>query len=99
MPNTSTEKIQASEDVLSQVIRDETVLLDLKTEQYYGLDDVGSRIWALIKKGASRGDMVTVLAREYQVSEDELHKDVELFISSLADAGLLAAFDTTSPAS
>jgi hypothetical protein len=86
----STEKILASEEVLCQVIRDETVLLDLKTERYFGLDDVGSRIWALIKEGASKQDLVTVLAGEYEVSEQTLTRDIEQFMANLAEEGLLS---------
>ena len=38
------------------------VLLDLESERYFGLDPVGTRIWALLGEGASIGAVVETLA-------------------------------------
>ena len=42
---TRADKIQISPDVLSQEVNGETVLLDLEGESYFGLNEVGTRVW------------------------------------------------------
>ena len=82
--------IMASEEVLSREISGETVLLDLKTENYFGLGGVGSRAWQLISAGTNLQELTTVLAAEFEVSEETLAVDLERFVADLADAGLVA---------
>ena len=41
--------VTRSPEVISQEVSGETVLLDLESESYYGLDAVGTRIWQLIR--------------------------------------------------
>jgi hypothetical protein len=52
--------ISISKDVLTQELQDETVLLDLDSENYFGLDSVGTRIWQLLNEGQ---DEVAIVAR------------------------------------
>jgi hypothetical protein len=81
--------IVASKEVLSSEIRGEVVLLDLKTENYFGLAGVASRVWQLISRGTSLREMSTILAAEYDVSEEKLAGDLERFVGDLAQAGLV----------
>jgi len=37
-------------DVLSQEVDGETVLLNLNSENYFGLDEIGTRIWQLLQE-------------------------------------------------
>lgn len=96
MSSTLKEKFIASEDVLSQEIQDETVLLDLKSEDYFGMNRVGSRVWQLIGEGKTREDMLEALAAEFEVEKEGLARDLDLFISDLAQAGLVSAADADS---
>ena len=41
-------KIGVPEDVLFNDVGGEAVLLNLETGQYYGLDEVGTRMWSLL---------------------------------------------------
>ena len=43
-------KITISPEVMSQEVSGETVLLDLQSESYFGLDEVGTRIWQLLQE-------------------------------------------------
>ena len=50
--NISTDQVfTVSKDVLFQEVAGETVLLDLNSESYFGLDEVGTRIWTLLNEG------------------------------------------------
>jgi hypothetical protein len=55
------QKYQISPDVLSQEVHGETVLLDLAGETYFGLNEVGTRIWQLLKQDHGFKDMLDVL--------------------------------------
>lgn len=81
--------IKVSEEVLSQELRGETVLLDLSSEQYFGLDQVGTRIWQLIKEGRDIDDTFKVILAEYEVDQEKLEADMEMFLTSLTEAGLI----------
>lgn len=85
--------IEISPDVLFQEVGGETVLLDLESEHYFGLDAVGTRIWGLIGEGASVDGMVDTLLQEYEVERATLEADVAELLSRLAEAGLIRFAD------
>ena len=78
-----------SKDVLFQEVGGETVLLDLASEQYFGLDGVGTRVWQLLNEGLGQGAMVDVLLDEYEVERERLEADVRELLASLLEAGLI----------
>ena len=85
----SDQVFKTSRDVLFQEVGGETVLLDLASEQYFGLDEVGTRIWQLLNEGLGQGAMVDVLLDEYEVERARLETDVRELIGSLLEAGLI----------
>ena len=84
-----TVRMTVPDAVLHQQIDADIVLLHLTTEQYYGLDEVGSRIWQLLKQHGSVDPIVAALVEEYDVNEEVLRSDVERLLSELVDAGLI----------
>ena len=83
------QKVSISSEVLFQEVSGETVLLDLASESYFGLDAVGTRVWGLLESGASVGHMLDVLLDEYEVERDVLEKDVGELLEKLLEAGLI----------
>ena len=79
------------DDVLFQEVSGETVLLDLESEQYFGLDEVGTRIWALLNEGQGVAAIVETLLAEYEVEREQLEADVRELLAALLDAGLIEA--------
>lgn len=72
-----------------QELSGESVLLDLKSEQYFGLDAVGTRIWQLIEQD---GDLINVfeqLLDEYEVEAEQLERDIIELVDQLLEAGLV----------
>jgi len=59
------------------------ILVDLKTKQYYQLNETGSLIW----RGLEKGDSVDEIAREmsliYEVSPEHAKRSVEILLSNL----------------
>lgn len=79
-----------SPEVLFQELDGEGVLLHLENEYYYGLNEVGARLWQLIGKNGDVAAVVTQILEEYDVDESTLRKDLADLISELSEAQLLA---------
>ena len=75
--------------VMSRLVGDETVLLDLASGVYFGLDGVGKRIWESIADGDSLGAAVEIIVAEYRVEEAQAQTDVIAFANQLIERGLL----------
>ena len=71
-------KIITSPDAVARQVGDETVILHLGSGAYFGLDDVGARIWQLLEVGRSVGEICNVILEEYEVSREDLECDVTL---------------------
>lgn len=83
------ERVERSPDVLLRELGGESVLLDLKEEQYYGLDEVGTRFWALLEEGKSMAEVTATLLEEYDVTEIALRRDLAALLDDLLEAGLV----------
>jgi hypothetical protein len=78
-----------SPQVISQEVAGETVLLDLESECYFGLDAVGTRIWQLIGDGGELLTIYNTLLEEYDVGEAQLLADLETLITEACRQGLI----------
>lgn len=81
--------VVASSDQVSSELAGETVLLSMKTAHYYGLADVGARIWSLVREPVSVAAICDTIAREYDVAPDRCQADVVGFLQELAQHGLV----------
>lgn len=78
-----------SEEVLYQEVGGEGVLLDLASEQYFGLDPVGTRIWNLLDGDTCLDRIHAALADEYAADPARIGEDLLALARSLAEAGLV----------
>lgn len=81
--------ISPSPQVISQEVGGETVILDLESECYFGLDSVGTRIWQLILEHGDLHRIYTTLLEEYEVGEDQLLSDLEILLNDASSRGLI----------
>ena len=81
--------IALSPDVISQKVSGETVLLDLESENYVGLDEVGTRICQLIKETNDLHAIFDTLLGEYDVTEEWLQQDLSVLLSEVEGLGLI----------
>ena len=83
------QNVTLSPEVISQEVSGETVLLDLESENYFGLDEVGTRIWQLIKETNDLQAIYQTLLTEYDVSEERLQQDLDTLLGEIAGLGLV----------
>lgn len=86
----ATDRFSISDEVLSQEVNGETVLLDLEGESYFGLNEVGTRIWQLLQAKPTVAETLSTLSDEYDVSREQLESDVSDLLIKLTDAGLIS---------
>ena len=82
-------KVSISKDVMIRQVGDESVLLDLNSAKYLGLDDVSTRIWGVLTSGTSIQSAHDTLVAEFDVDPEQLRKDLGDFIQELLDLGLV----------
>ena len=81
-------RLTQSPDVLISHHGREAVLLDLKSEQYFGLNETGTRMWtALMEAEAIEGAFERLLA-QYDIVPDVFRSHLERFIEQLVERGL-----------
>lgn len=85
--------LQARVSVPSRVLfRDlggEAVLLEMDGGMYYGLNEVGTRIWQLLHEHDLLEPAFETLLGEYDVTAERLEADFLTFVESLATRRLL----------
>ena len=82
-------RLSVPPQVMSRLVGDETVLLDLESGMYFGLEGVGQRIWESIGEGLTLAETAAVIVSEYDVEENQARSDVVEFVSDLVERGLL----------
>lgn len=75
--------LRPSDHAVESTVGDETVLLHLLRETYYGLDAVGTRIWGLLKEGAAPVAICEALASEYAADPETVRSDTRAFLADL----------------
>lgn len=78
-----------SDQVLVRDLEGEAVLLDLASQRYFGLDEVGLAIWKGLEQGLSREAMIRTLLDDFTVERPRLEQDLEIFLAKLSEAGLV----------
>lgn len=81
--------VQVPETVLFRELEGESVLLDLDSERYYGLDDVGTRMWLALTRNETVQEAYEDLLGEYDVDPQRLQRDLLALLDRLEEHGLL----------
>jgi len=84
-----TARVSVPNGVLLRDLQGESVVLNLRTEKYFGLDEAGTRMWALLTDADSIQSAYERLVVEYDVDPGQLRADIERLIGELVGHGLL----------
>jgi len=82
-------RIEIPQAVLVRQLQGESVLLNLESESYFGLDEVGSRFFGALAEADCVDSAIEALLGEYDVDPERLRADIRAFIEELAAAGLI----------
>lgn len=81
--------VVAAANQVSANMGGEEVILDLTAGIYYGLDEVGARIWSLIGEPRSVASILDAILSEYEVEPDRCLTDLQELLESLSKAKLV----------
>jgi hypothetical protein len=75
--------VQIRPGVLYSRLEEEIVALDLEKGKYFGLNEVGGRVWTLLQTPRALGAVQEALLQEYEVPAEQLWRDLETLIADL----------------
>ena len=84
-----TDRVAVPDGVLISNLQEESVLLNLDSERYFGLDDVGTRFLTVLTSSESIEAAYETLRQEYDVDPKALRDDLRELVEKLVDQGLL----------
>jgi hypothetical protein len=93
MATPSPKRVRAPEQVLVRRVGGEAVLLDLASEECFGLDDVATAMWEALNSSASVEEAYEMLLEDFEVDDVTLRRDLNALINQLIEARLLEAED------
>jgi len=81
--------MKVNKQILFQKLGEEAVILHLESEQYFGLNEIGTRIWEVLKQEGSTEKALPILLEEYNIEEEILRNDIEELIADLVKEKIL----------
>jgi hypothetical protein len=77
------------DDVRYRVVGEEAVVVRQNAAEVLALNDVGARVLELIDADKTLEQVIEAMSSEYDVSPEELGRDVERFVAEMRDAGIV----------
>ena len=81
--------VKPASEQLSCDLAGEAVILNLQSGQYFGLNEIGSRVWSLIQEPRTIGDVFEILSQEYAVTPAQLEQDLFVLFKKMLLGGLI----------
>ena len=82
------DRVRVPDGVLISNVQDESVILNLDSERYYGLDEVGTRMFSVLSTSNSIEAAYELLLEEYDVDSEMLRRDLLSLVQQLVGQGL-----------
>jgi hypothetical protein len=89
----NTSIVVASPEQVSSDLAGEIVMLNLKNGTYYGLDEVGARVWNLVQAPTPVAAIRDTILDEYDVEPERCEHDLLALLQELEGAGLIEVSD------
>ncbi|MEB3328106.1 MAG: PqqD family protein [Candidatus Sericytochromatia bacterium] len=79
--------------IAARVVNGETLILTPHDSVLHTLNGVATRVWELLRKASTLGEVGATLAAEYEVAPDEALADVVDLVAAMQAAGILEGPD------
>ena len=83
------DRVKVPDDVLISNLQGESVILNLDSERYFGLDDVGTRFLNVLTASDSIEAAYNTLVQEYNIDGAVLRHDLLALVENLIQQGIL----------
>ncbi|HUE95142.1 MAG TPA: PqqD family peptide modification chaperone [Longimicrobiaceae bacterium] len=81
--------VAASSNLVAAELGEEVVILNLKDAQYFGLKEIGLRVWQLLQRPVTMGEIEAVVLEEYDVEPERCREELSRLVSGLVERGLV----------
>lgn len=81
--------VEVPKRVLVRFVEKESVFLNLETECYYGLDEIGTRMWQVVTAAPTIEIAYEQLLNEFDVEAEPLRQNLSELLGRLVGLGLL----------
>ena len=85
--------LRTSTQHVSCELAGETVIMDLQSGKYYGLDPVASVIWTYLEQPRPLDDVVNHLLGKYDVSVEHCKSELAAHLGEMQQLGLIEPAD------
>jgi hypothetical protein len=82
-------RLAIPDHVITRAVGGSTVILDVQSGRSFTLDDIGSRVWALLEETGSIAGAVETLSNEFAADRAQIEGDVLALVQRLADGSLV----------
>ncbi len=80
-----------STDVIGRRLDDRFVVVNLRTNRIYELNETASVLWELLETEADSAELVSAMVEQFDVESDTVQREVDDTLRVLTDAGLVTA--------
>jgi hypothetical protein len=81
--------IQRNPNIVTSTLDGEIVMMSVENGEYYGLDEIGTRIWGLLEKPVLIEELINSLINEFEVDRQECEHDTLEFLEDLFSKNLI----------
>ena len=81
-------RVTPGDQVVMRELSGESVLLDLHSGRYFGLNEVGTRAWSLMRQGESLRTVNDALGAEFDAPSAVIEAELLRFAGELCEHGL-----------
>lgn len=85
--------VRPDPEVLCRCLGDETILVQVRTDEIYSLNVTAGRWWQLTAEGLTAEEVRSTLLGAFEVSEENLDRDLGELVDELMRLELLVAAD------
>lgn len=89
MSTSFAQRVSIPDSVMFRELEGESVILDLDSDSYFGLDQIGTKMWQAVTEADSIQVAYDVLLEEYEVEADTLRADLSELLDTLLARGLI----------
>jgi hypothetical protein len=81
--------IQRNHKMVTSTLDGEIVMMSVDNGEYYGLDEIGTRIWELLEKPIVIDNLINCLTNEFEVDRQECEQDTLDFLEDMFSRKLI----------
>jgi hypothetical protein len=86
--------VRPTGDAVSCEVDGQATILNIRTGNYFGLDDVGAAVWRIMSLPRTVAEIVQEITNEYDVEVAQCENDLVSLLSELARHGLVEIGDS-----